>query len=337
MRIFNVMMSRDLGGIQQAYIDYNDALTMQKHEVINITSVSAQINKQLLNNYSLPNIAPWCFISKLYLWILAIIHKPDLIICHGNRAVSFASAYKQKNLSIIGVSHNYSYKHLYKCDYILVLTSKLKEHLIQHGINKQRLLSIPNMIRVMHEYKASPTYKSPIIIGSFGRFVHKKGFIYLIEAIKLLKQDNHNVQLLLGGDGPEKDFLVQKTKELQLEECIKFYGWVHDKDIFFQKIDLFCLPSTIEPFGIILLEAMEHSKPIIATKSGGPEEIIRNNLDGLLTEIESSQDLADKLLYAINNHKKTEQLAQSAHARLKENFDIKVVSKQLSEILGAIK
>jgi glycosyltransferase involved in cell wall biosynthesis len=331
------MMSRDLGGIQQAYIDYNEALTMQKHEVINITSVSAQINKQLLNNYSLPNIAPWCFLSKLYLWILAIIHKPDLIICHGNRAVSFASAYKQKNLCIIGVSHNYSYKHLYKCDYILVLTSKLKEHLIQHGINKQRLLSIPNMTRVMHEYKTVPIYKSPIIIGSFGRFVHKKGFIYLIEAIKLLKQDDHNVQLLLGGDGPEKNFLVQKTKELELEEDIKFYGWVDDKDIFFQKIDLFCLPSTIEPFGIILLEAMEHSKPIIATKSGGPEEIIRNNLDGLLTEIESSQDLADKLLYAINNHKKTEQLAQSAHARLKENYDIKVVSKKLSEILGAIK
>ena len=65
MRIFNVMMSRDLGGIQQAYVDYHNALTMQKHEVINITSVSAQINQQLANNYSLLNLAPWCFLSKL--------------------------------------------------------------------------------------------------------------------------------------------------------------------------------------------------------------------------------------------------------------------------------
>ena len=82
---------------------------------------------------------------------------------------------------------------------------------------------------------------------------------------------------------------------------------------------------------------MEHSKPIIATKSGGPEEIIHDNIDGLLTKIESSQDLADKLSYAINNHAKAEQLAKSAYARLKENYDIKIVSKQLSEILGAIK
>jgi len=337
MRIFNVMMSRDLGGIQQAYVDYHNALTMQKHEVINITSVSAQINQQLANNYSLLNLAPWCFLSKLYLWLLALIHKPDLIICHGNRAVSFASTSKQKNIPIIGVSHNYSYKHLYKCDYILVLTDKLKEHLMQHGIDKKRLLSISNMTNVVHAYKAVPAYKNPVIIGSFGRFVQKKGFIYLIEAIKLLNQTNHNVQLLLGGDGPDKDALIQKTKELQLEEYIKFHGWVRDKDVFFQEIDLFCLPSTIEPFGIILLEAMEHSKPIIATKSGGPEEIIHDNIDGLLTKIESSQDLADKLSYAINNHAKAEQLAKSAHASLKENYDIKIVSKQLSEILGAIK
>ena len=252
MRIFNVMMSRDLGGIQQAYVDYHNALTMQKHEVINITSVSAQINQQLANNYSLLNLAPWCFLSKLYLWLLALIHKPDLIICHGNRAVSFASTSKQKNIPIIGVSHNYSYKHLYKCDYILVLTDKLKEHLMQHGIDKKRLLSISNMTNVVHAYKAVPAYKNPVIIGSFGRFVQKKGFIYLIEAIKLLNQTNHNVQLLLGGDGPDKDALIQKTKELQLEEYIKFHGWVRDKDVFFQEIDLFCLPSTIEPFGIIL-------------------------------------------------------------------------------------
>ena len=331
------MMSRDLGGIQQAYVDYHNALTLQKHEVINITSISAQINKKLPNNYSLPNLAPWCFLSKLYLWILVLIHKPDLIICHGNRAVSFASRCKRTHMPIVGVSHNYSYKHLYKCDYILVLTAKLKKHLIDHGIDKKRLLSIPNMSKVAHEYKVVPNYKTPIVIGSFGRFVQKKGFIYLNEAIKLLNQNNHNVHLLLGGDGPDKDALIQKIQELQLEEQITFYGWVHDKDIFFQEIDLFCLPSTIEPFGIILLEAMEYSKPIIATKSGGPEEIIRDNIDGLLSEVESSQDLADKLSHAINNHKKAEQLAKSAHRRLKENYDIKIVAKQLSEILGAIK
>jgi len=332
------MLSRDLGGIQQAYIDYHDALKMQGHEVINITSISAKINKQIPAKHSLLNLAPWCFLSKLYLWLLVIIHKPDIIICHGNRAVSFASAHKSKHLPLIGVSHNYSHKHLRKCDYVLTLTAKLKEHLIQNGFDPKRLLNIPNMIRVKHKYIPKPiTSKPSIIIGSFGRFVTKKGFIYLIEAIKLLQQNGINAKLFLGGDGPDKKLLIQKTKELQLEKDVTFSGWVYDKSAFFQKIDLFCLPSIIEPFGIVLLEAIEHSKPIISTKSGGPEEIIRDNIDGLLAKIESSQDLADKLQQAINNPAITEKLAKSAHIRLKENYDIKVVSIQLSKILGEIK
>jgi glycosyltransferase involved in cell wall biosynthesis len=266
-----------------------------------------------------------------------MIHKPDLIICHGNRAVSFANAHKQKNIPLIGVSHNYSYKHLRKCAYVLTLTDKLHAHLIQADIDESRLFPVPNMIRVKHQYKENTPYKSPIIIGSFGRFVAKKGFIYLIEAIKLLRQNNQDVRLLLGGDGPDKELLLQKTRELQIESYVTFHGWVKNKDAFFKEIDLFCLPSTIEPFGIILLEAMEHSKPIISTKSGGPEEIIRDNIDGLLTEIESSKDLADKLAQAINNQQQAKRQTKSAHIRLKENYDIKIVSKKLSEILGAIK
>ena len=56
MRVFNIMMSRDLGGIQQAYLDYSEALKMHNHEVINISSMSAKINQLLQSNHTLPNI-----------------------------------------------------------------------------------------------------------------------------------------------------------------------------------------------------------------------------------------------------------------------------------------
>jgi len=335
MRIFNVMMSRGLGGIQQAYLDYHEALKIQGHEVINISSSGAKINRQLQSNKTLLNIAPWCFLSKIYMGILIAIYKPDLIICHGNRAVSFSIAFRPKQLPLIGVSHNYSYKHLKKCDYVITLTDKLREHLILHGLDSERLLSIPNMTRITHDYQPT-SYKTPVIIGSFGRFVAKKGFVYLIESINLLKQSGHNVHLLLGGDGEDKAMLVEKTSELQLENEVTFCNWVNDKDAFFEQIDIFCLPSTIEPFGIILLEAMEHSKPIISTKSGGPEEIIRNNVDGLLAEIESGKALANKLQLVINDQKMAKQLAQSAYLRLKEDYDIKVVSGKLSKILSKV-
>ena len=329
------MMSRSLGGIQQAYLSYHEALKVQEHEVINISSFGAKINTQLQSNKTLLNIAPWCLLSKIYMGILIAIYKPDLIICHGNRAVSFSIAFRPKQLPLIGVSHNYSYKYLKKCDYVITLTNKLKEHLILHGLDSERLLSIPNMTRITHDYQPT-SYKIPVIIGSFGRFVAKKGFQYLIESINLLKQSGHNVRLLLGGDGEGKAMLVEKISELQIENEVTFCNWVNDKDAFFKQIDIFCLPSTIEPFGIILLEAIAHSKPIISTKSGGPEEIIRNNVDGLLAEIASGKDLANKLQLVINDQKMAKQLTQSAYLKLKENYDIKVVSGKLSKILSKV-
>lgn len=335
MRVFNIMMSRDLGGIQQAYLDYLAAIKMHNHEVINISSIGAKINKLQKSNYTLPNIAPWCFFSKIILRILIILYKPDLIICHGNRAVNFARTFGQKKTLLIGVSHNYSYKHLKKCDYVITLTDELKKHLIKYGIEERKLLSLPNMITIEHSYNPI-SYSSPIVIGALGRFVSKKGFIYLIETFSMLKNAGYNIVLLLGGDGEDRTILERKVKELQLDNLVIFPGWVNDKDEFFRQIDIFCLPSTIEPFGIILLEAMEHSKPIVATHCGGPAEIITDGENGLLADIESSQSLYNKLEKIIIDPRMAQKLSSVAYSQLKEKYDINIVSKKLSTILEDI-
>ena len=335
MRVFNIMMSRDLGGIQQAYLDYSAAIKMHNHEVINISSIGAKINKLQKSNYTLPNIAPWCFFSKIILRILIIFYKPDLIICHGNRAVNFARTFGQKKSLVIGVSHNYSYKHLKKCDYVITLTDELKKHLIKYGIEERKLLSLPNMITIEHSYNPI-SYSSPIVIGALGRFVSKKGFIYLIETFSMLKNAGYNIVLLLGGDGEDRTILERKVKELQLDNLVIFPGWVNDKDEFFRQIDIFCLPSTIEPFGIILLEAMEHSKPIVATHCGGPAEIITDGENGLLADIESSQSLYNKLEKIIIDPRMAQKLSSVAYSQLKEKYDINIVSKKLSTILEDI-
>ena len=70
MPIFNIMVSRELGGIQQAYLDYNEALQETGYQVINISSAYALINDQLTDSIKLPTLTSWCIISKIYLRIL---------------------------------------------------------------------------------------------------------------------------------------------------------------------------------------------------------------------------------------------------------------------------
>ncbi len=333
MRIFNIMLSRSLGGIQQCYLDYSAALTMQNNEVVNISSYEAEINKKLDSHYKLPNYLSWCLISKIKLRYLIWKHKPDIIISHGNRAINFARFLRNKDIKLVGVSHNYSYKYLKKCDYVLTLTDKLKQHLIRQEFPDSKCLPISNMLRTQKEYKKPNKFGEIITIGSVGRFVKKKGFSDLINSISILKNQGHKVQLLLGGNGPEEESLKKQVNDLELQNEIKFLGWVEDMDAFWPKIDIFCLPSIEEPFGIIVLEAMQASKPVISTKSGGPNEIIRHKQDGLLTNINSPTDLAENIAKIIQNPESASSYTKNAYCRLKNNYDIKIVAKKLDAVL----
>ena len=180
MRIFNIMMSRDLGGIQQSFLDYSITLTKEGHEVIDITSSFAKINGKLPGSIKLPNLFQWCVFSKIYLRILIAMYKPDILLAHGGRAISFAHSLKPSSIPLIGIAHNYKTKRLKKCDYIISVTNILIDYLANRGFNRKKIFHVPNMSKVAHNYREKQ-YKKPIIIGSFGRFVAKKGFLRMVK------------------------------------------------------------------------------------------------------------------------------------------------------------
>jgi glycosyltransferase involved in cell wall biosynthesis len=335
MLIFNIMVSRELGGIQQAYLDYNEALAEAGHTVINISSAYAQINDQLTNSIKLSTLTPWCLLSKIYLRILMVIYRPDAIIAHGGRAINFAAALKPKSVKLIGVAHNYSYKRLKKCDYVIVITDHLRQYMTDNGYDNDKIFHIPNMLRVNSNYVESK-FHEPIVIGSYGRFVKQKGYEYLLDAIAMLKNRGYNARLVLGGGGEDEKQLMSKAKEIGIKEITFFPGWIKDKKKFFTEIDIFCLPSIHEPFGIVLLEAMEYSKPIVSTKCEGPSEILDHNVDALLATVNSAEDLAEKLADFIDNPEKAKNCAKSAYLKLCARYDIKIVSRKLGEIISKV-
>ncbi|WP_341787832.1 glycosyltransferase family 4 protein [Rickettsia endosymbiont of Cantharis rufa] len=400
MKVLNIMLSRDLGGIQQAFLDYSTALEMQKIEVINVTSYKAKINSFLLSirchsrlrgndidrNFKLLNLSPFDLISILILKYIIYRTKPDIIIAHGNRAINFSKFAKSQNIKLIGIAHNYGLKGLRKCDFVIALTHHMKEFLLKNNFAGSRIFILPNMINITKDFipnkidfphkssykeeferDTSPrtaayidiredsstglTYKlplevtyvgslicrKPVIIGVLARFVAKKGVDVFINAIKILKEKKYSIQAVIGGSGEEEDNLVALSNKLNLQNQILFTGWVNDRDNFFKQIDIFCLPSLHEPFGIIVLEAMEASVPIVSTDTEGPTEIITNMKDGLICKAGSMEDLAEKIAYLINNPLKAGEFPKNAYLTLKQNYDIKVVSKKLAALLRSYK
>lgn len=368
MVIFNIMMSRDLGGIQQSFLDYNDALKTSGNKVLNVISNGAEIIKYLQKDdefVSLPNILTGCVFSKIKLRNLINQYKPEIIIVHGRRAAEIATddilrfaklsflknigktisskqisregkdSDRNKGPIVVGVSHNYSIKRLKECDFILSITDDLKKYLVNKGYPEDRIYHLPNMITIKESYKEK-NYRDPITIGSFGRFVDNKGFKDLINGFAKLEKEFPDVRLLIGGSGEEEGLLRQMIYELKLQNKIKLLGWINDKDKFFEEVDIFCCPSHHEPFGIVILEAMEHSTPIAYADSQGPSFILEDGIDALKFAKKSPDDLADKLRLLIEREDLAKKLSYNAYKKLSEVYSMPNVSSSLNDILHKI-
>ncbi|MGL5785041.1 MAG: glycosyltransferase family 4 protein [Alphaproteobacteria bacterium] len=337
MRVFNIMLCRGLGGTEQAYLDYSNALTQEGVEVINISSSRASINKFQKNSLKLLNLVPWCLVSKLHLHMLMKHYQPDLVIAHGGRAIKFSASAKPKGVKLVGVTHLYKESYLKKADYLIAITEHLKQYMQSHGYDERKIFVVPNMIRLQKPYRPfHVSDKKSVVIGSYGRFCNQKGFSDLIHSIGLLKARGYAVQLLLGGAGELEEALKLQVKALGLEEVVTFVGWVTDKDAFLKKIDIFCLPSLEEPFGIALLEAMAFSKPIVASNVSGPAEILSHEKDALLAEPSSPEDFANKLADYIDNPQKASSFVEKAYQKLEKTYETSKVSKKLLKALSSI-
>lgn len=119
--------------------------------------------------------------------------------------------------------------------------------------------------------------KSPKTILYIGRLEHRKGLRYLLQAYSMLAQDEENVELVIAGDGPERERLEYLAQDMDLRN-VSFLGFVSDevKLELLARADLFCSPAIFgESFGIVLLEAMASGLPCVAGNNSGYSEVMQ--------------------------------------------------------------
>lgn len=127
-----------------------------------------------------------------------------------------------------------------------------------------------------------------------GRLVKRKGFEYFIDQFKYLDQ---NIEGIIIGDGPEREFLMRYAEKLGLSKRIRFTGQITERKKFqyLAASDIFVLSSIHEGFGIVLQEAMQVGLPIVATNYGGQIDVITENKNGFLVEPMDAKALAEKV------------------------------------------
>ncbi|KLE01638.1 glycosyltransferase [Aliarcobacter butzleri] len=124
----------------------------------------------------------------------------------------------------------------------------------------------------------------------------------LIKSFEKIAKLNHNVYLNIAGSGYMKKYLESLVKKLDIQKQVNFLGRISQEKVRDEMMnsDCFVLSSNFETFGVVLIEALACGLPLIATKCGGPEDII-NKQNGILMDVENQLQLEDAMITMYKN------------------------------------
>lgn len=165
-------------------------------------------------------------------------------------------------------------------------------------------------------------------IGMAGRINRWKGQKLFVDAASIVHNKYPNLKFYIAGDvykGEEniKAELVEHIKQLGLSDTVILLGQVNDMSQFYSNIDIFVLPSIKpEPFGLVIIEAMQYEVPVIATNHGGPTEIINDGINGYLVDYNKPDEMARKIEELMDNPDKRCIMGEKAREKEESNFSV---------------
>jgi phosphatidylinositol alpha-mannosyltransferase len=187
-----------------------------------------------------------------------------------------------------------------KADCVIAVTRSEKSFLKTHvRTTPQKIRVIPEGVNLGQFYPEGKKSEKRVIILFVGRFSKEKGLRYLIEAIPNVINEYPQAHfMLVGEDYGVKHELTKLAGELEVKNRISFLKPLFGSELanLYRFSTIFVLPSLYETFGLVLLEAMASGLPVVATKVGGVEAIVKHGDNGLLVSPKNPSALAESIV-----------------------------------------
>jgi glycogen(starch) synthase len=168
---------------------------------------------------------------------------------------------------------------------------------------------------------------------ALGRVVEKKGFDLLLDAFSRLAAVYPDVGLVIGGNGDARPALIEKVVALGLSERVVLPGTLGRGQVAWamQNASIFVLPSRVEPFGIVVLEALRAGRPVVVSSRGGAGEIVNHDRDGLVVDPFDVGSLASAIARLLSDDQLSRRLG-AAGALCVERFAWPRIAAQYRDI-----
>lgn len=283
--------------------------------------------------------------NSSYWSLKKFIKKNSIDIVDTNTAVVFPGAVAAKHCKIKSIWHIRE-----------IIKNDTENKVISHVMNRYADLIVANSkstgkalevdqdkVRVV--YNAVEEKENAILIphekfavGMAGRINRWKGQKLFVDAAEIVHRKIPNVIFKIAGDaytGEDsiKQELVQYIENKNLTKTVILLGQVNDMVNFYSNIDLFVLPSIQpEPFGLVVIEAMEFGLPVIATNHGGPIEIIDDGIDGYLVGYENAEEMAERIIELMSNVEKCREMGEKGKKKKRKKFSVPAMVKSIENV-----
>jgi glycosyltransferase involved in cell wall biosynthesis len=228
-------------------------------------------------------------------------------------------------------------------DYLMPLNSDdVKRITTKYKISNSKVTLIPNGVdtsffKPMNKRKARNALgfeEGSLHVLTVARLEHAKGIDILLRAFAKAVQSGLKVRLVVLGDGPERANLESLANALGVRKLVSFTGFVPNEltPCYYNAADIFVLPSREETFGIVLLEAMACSLPVVGSKVGGIKDIIRHAVNGFLFNVEDYEALAFTLFKLLNDEELRRNLGVRARRMAEEEYDNEKIYLKLLKV-----
>lgn len=228
-----------------------------------------------------------------------------------------------------------------RSDLVIAPTPHIREFIVdEYDVDPDAAVAIPTGIdlddfgggdgeRVRHEHGIPPEDR---VITFVGRLGLEKNVVFLLEALALLHESCPDVHLVLVGDGPERQHLLDTAEKLDVGHRLHLTGTLTKAEVndVFAASDLFVIASTSETQGLATLEAMAAGVPVVGVKAPGTKDMVEHGVQGLLTS-EDVDEFARAVSRVLSDASLYETYARAALMRA-EAFTARNMALQLVDV-----
>lgn len=277
-------------------------------------------------------------------WRIGTRHRVRLVHLNNNVESQLAGILAAKLLGVPCVAHARSFQpvdwilraHARLVDHHIAISSAIRDNLLELGVPPERITVVFDGIdlerfgcpgvereRLLRTLKVRADAK---VFGIFGRIVEWKGIReFVLAAAAVVEADPSACALIVGdaSDGGDKYYkeVVRLIADRGLEDKIVLAGYRTDVAALMDVMDVVAHASTEpEPFGMVLIEAMAAAKPVVATRGGGPLDIVLDGVTGLLVERGDPKGLTEAILGLLADPRRAADMGRAGKARAEAMF-----------------